>query len=102
MPTEVHDVKLSDWLEDHKEEFEFDDKQFEEFFLHKPKLVKIYLNLKNKGVKKTYASEFTSEYSTLDDITEFVIKGLSEKNIKVILTKKDSKGILGFLHFRQV
>ena len=96
------DIKFSDWIDGHKEEFEFDDKQFEEFFLHKPKLVKIFLNLKNKGVKKTYASEFTSEYSTLDDIVEFVTKGLAEKNIKVKLTKKDSKGALGFLHFRQV
>ena len=96
------EIKFADWVNDHMEEFEFDEKQFEEFYLHKPKLVKIFLNLKNKGVKKTYASEFTSEYSTLDDIVEFVIKGLSEKNIKVKLTKKDSKGALGFLYFRQV
>lgn len=102
MPAETHDVKLSDWIEDHKEEFEFDEKQFEEFYLHKPKLVKIYLHLKHKDVKKTYASEFTSEYSTLDDITEFVIKGMADKNIKLKLIKKDSKGALGFLHFRQV
>lgn len=96
------EIKFSEWVDGHKEELEFDEEQFNEFFLHKPKLVKIYLNLKNKGVKRTYASEFTSEFSTLDDITEFVIKGLSEKNIKVVLTKKDYKGILGFLHFRQV
>ena len=96
------DIKFSEWIEGHKEEFEFDEKQFEEFYLHKPKLVKIYLNLKNKGVKRTYASEFTSEYSTLDDIVEFVTKGLADKNIKVILTRKDTKGALGFLHFRQV
>ena len=96
------DIKVSEWMKDHMEEFEFDDKQFEEFFLHKPKLVKIFLNMKNKGLKKTFASEFTSEYSTLDDIVEFVIKGLAEKNIKVKLIKKDSKGALGYLHFRQV
>lgn len=96
------DIKFSEWVDGHKEEFEFDDSQFNEFFLHKPKLVRIYLNLKNKDIKKTYASEFTSEYSTLDDITEFVIKGLSEKNIKVKLIKKDSKGLMGYLHFRQI
>ena len=95
-------IPFSEWLDNHKEEFEFDDKQFEEFATYKPKLVKIYLNLKNKGMKKTYASEFTSEFSTLDDITEFVIKGLAEKNVKVKLIRKDSKGALGFLHFRQI
>ena len=95
-------VPYSDWVEEHKEEFEFDDKQFAEFVTYKPKLVKLYLDLKNKGVQRKFASEFTSEYCTLDDVAEFVIKGLAEKNIKVILTRKDSKGALGFLHFRQV
>ena len=96
------DIKFEDWIDGHKEEFEFDDKQFEEFFLHKPKLVTVFLNMRNKGIKKTFASEFTSEYSTLDDIVEFVIKGLAEKNIKVKLIRKDSKGALGYLHFRQI
>ena len=29
--TDSFAIKTSDWLEDHKEEFEFDEKQFEEF-----------------------------------------------------------------------
>lgn len=95
-------VKFEDWAKEHQEEFEIDDKQFEDFFLHKPKLVKIFLDLKNKGVQKKLGTEFTTEYCTLDDVAEFVVKDLAEKNINVVLTKKDSKGVLGFLHFRQI
>lgn len=99
---EIVQVPYEQWKDEHKEEFEFDDKQFAEFATYKPKLVKLYLDLKNKGVQRKFASEFTSEYCTLDDVAEFVIKGLAEKNIKLVLTRKDSKGALGFLHFRQV
>jgi hypothetical protein len=100
--TDSFAIKTSDWLEDHKEEFEFDEKQFEEFKTHKPKLVKIFLDLKDKGIQKKLGTEFTTEYCTLDDVAEFVVKDLAEKNINVVLTKKDSKDVLGFLHFKQI